>query len=271
MRIAFIGGGTMAEAIIGAVLSHKVAGRDEIVAGEPLPERRDALRERHKIATTADNREAVSGAAIVAFAVKPHQIAAVAADLKGRLSPDQTVLSIMAGVTVATLQASLDHDAVVRAMPNTPAQVGEGMCAWTAAAEVKPEAREQARRVLAATGKEVYFEDEKYIDMATAVSGSGPGFLFLLMEAFIDGAVHLGLPRETAAEMVIQTFLGSARLAQATGRPVAELRSLVTTPGGTTAEGLLALESAGVRAAIAEAIIAAYEKAQSLGGGKPRQ
>src|SRR4030042_1191129 len=121
MRIAFIGGGTMAEAIISAVLSHKVAGPDEIVAGELLPARRDALRERHKIAVIADNREAVSGAAIVALAVKPHQIAAVAADLKGRLSPDQTVLSIMAGVTVATLQASLDHLAVVRAMPNTPA------------------------------------------------------------------------------------------------------------------------------------------------------
>jgi pyrroline-5-carboxylate reductase len=269
MRIAFIGGGTMAEAIISAVLSHKVAGRDEIVAGEPLPERRDALRERHKIAVTADNREAVSGAAIVMLAVKPHQIAAVAADLKGHLSPEQTVLSIMAGVTVATLQVSLDHAAVVRAMPNPPAQIGEGMCAWTATAEVKSEAREQARRVLAATGKEVYFEDEKYIDMATAVSGSGSGFVFLLMEAFIDGAVHLGLPRETAGKMVIQTFLGSARLAQQTGRPVAELRGLTTTPGGTTAEGLLALESAGVRAAIAEALIAAHEKSKALGGGKP--
>jgi pyrroline-5-carboxylate reductase len=271
MRIAFIGGGTMAGAVISAVLSHNVAGPNDIIAGEPLPERRDALRERHKIAVTADNREAVNGARVIVLAVKPHQLAAAAVDLKGRLSPDQTVLSIMAGVTVATLQASLDHAAVVRAMPNTPAQVGEGMCAWTAAPEVKPRARDQARQVLAATGKEVYFEDEKYIDMATAVSGSGPGFLFLLMEAFIDGAVHLGLPRETAGEMVIQTFLGSARLAQETGRPVAELRSLVTTPGGTTAEGLLALESAGVRAAIAEALIAAYEKAQSLRGGKPRQ
>jgi len=271
MRIAFVGGGTMAEAIISAVLSQKLAAPDEIVAGEALAERREALRERHGIATVADNREAVGGADFAFLAVKPYQFAAVAADLKGHLRPDQTVVSIMAGVTIAALRAGLDHNAIVRVMPNTPAQVGEGMCAWTAAPEVKPEAREQARLLLAATGREVYFEDEKYIDMATAVSGSGPGFLFLLMEAFIDGAVHLGLPRETAGEMVIQTFLGSARLAQETGRPVAELRSLVTTPGGTTAEGLLALESAGVRAAIAEALIAAYEKAKSLGGSRPQK
>ncbi len=266
MRIAFIGGGTMAEAIVSALLSQNLATPDEIVAGETHPQRRDELRERYGINTTGDNKEAASGADMVVLAVKPHQFPTAAADLRGHLTPEQTVISIMAGVTIDTLRESLRHKAIIRVMPNTPAQVGEGMSVWTAAAEVKPGVQEQVRRMLEATGKEIHLEDERYVDMATALSGSGPGFVFLLMEAFIDGAVHLGLSREIAREMVLQTFLGSARIAQKTGKSTSELRGLVTTPGGTTAEGLLTLEEAGVRAAIIEALVAAYEKSKALGG-----
>ncbi len=266
MKIGFIGGGTMAEAIIGAVLSGRLAAPEDIVVGEPLAQRREELAERHKVNVTSDNAKAIRGAEIVVLAVKPNQFPTVAAGLKERLRPNQTVVSIMAGVTVASLRGGLGHDAVVRAMPNPPAQVREGVCAWTATPEVGEAARKAVRRLLAATGKEIWFDDERFLDIATAVSGSGAGFVFLLMEAFIDGAVHLGLPRGTATDMVVQTFLGSARLAQQTGRPAAELRGITTTPGGTTAEGVLVLEEAGLRAAITEALIATYEKSKALGG-----
>ena len=150
-------------------------------------------------------------------------------------------------------------------MPNTPAQIGQGMVVWTATEAVSPEARDQVRSVLGALGQELYVDDEKYVDMATAVSGSGPAFVFLVMEALIDAAVHIGMRREMATPIVIQTMLGSALYAQTTDKHLAELRNMVTSPGGTTAEGLLALEDAGVRAAFAEAIVAAYEKAKRLG------
>jgi pyrroline-5-carboxylate reductase len=266
MQVGFIGGGTMAEAIISALLRDQLAEPKEIVVGEPLAQRRQELAERYKISVTADNAKAIRGAETVVLAVKPNQFPAVAARLAGRLNAKQTVVSIMAGVTISTLRESLKHPAVVRVMPNPPAQVGEGMCAWTAAAAVDEEARAGVRRLLEATGKAIAFDDERFIDIATAVSGSGAGFVFLLMEAFIDGAVHLGLPRKTASEMVIQTFLGSARLAEESGRTPAELRNLTTTPGGTTTEGLLVLEGAGVRAAVTEALIAAYEKSRAMGG-----
>jgi pyrroline-5-carboxylate reductase len=266
MKIGFIGGGTMAEGIIGAILQAGDASADEIAVGEPVLERRQLLADACRVQVTADNPKAVAGADIVVFAVKPNQFPAAAADLKGQLGSDQTVLSIMAGVTIAKLQAALDHKAVVRAMPNPPAQIGEGVCAWIATPQVGEDARADIRRLLAATGKEIAFDDERFIDIATAVSGSGAGFVFLLIEAFIDGAVHLGLPRATATEMVVQTFLGSARLAEQSGRTAAELRGLTTTPGGTTAEGLLVLEEAGLRAAVTEALIATYEKSKALGG-----
>lgn len=266
MKIGFVGGGTMAEGIIGALLRGGEALPDDIAVGEPLLERRQHLAGDYRVQVTADNRKAVAEADVVVLAVKPSQFAAVAAEFKGSLRSDQTVVSIMAGVTLAKLQAALDHKAVVRAMPNPPAQVGEGVCAWIATPQVDGESREDVRRLLAATGKEIAFEEERFIDIATAVSGSGAGFVFLLMEAFIDGAVHLGLPRATATEMVVQTFLGSAQLVEQTDHTAAELRCLTTTPGGTTAEGVLVLEEAGLRAAITEALIATYEKSKALGG-----
>ena len=266
MKIGFVGGGKMAEALIGVLLADKVASPKDVLVGEPLPGRRQALAEEHRVQVTADNQEAVTGAEIVVVAVKPNQFSAVAANLQDRLEPEQTVVSIMAGITLQRLRESLRHDRVVRVVPNMPAQVGEGMSVWSATPEVSREARKKVQQLLQAAGKELYVDEERYIDMATAVSGSGPGFIFLLMEAFTDGAVHLGLSREAARELVVQTFLGSARLAQDTERSISDLRAVVTTPGGTTAEGLLVLEEAGLRAAITEALIATYEKSKALGG-----
>jgi len=266
MRLAFIGTGVMGEAVIAALLQRGLAQPADITACDISAQRREHLSQAYGIATVATADRAATGANVIVLAVKPQDFPAVARDLRGKLSADQTVISIMAGVSLAALRDGLGHQAIVRAMPNTPAQIGEGMTVWTATEAVSASARDDIHRILGALGQELYVTDEKYVDMATAVSGSGPAFVFLMMEAMIDAAVHIGLRRETATAMVIQTVLGSARYAQATGRHPADLRNQVTSPGGTTAEGLLALEEAGVRAAFAQAIIAAYERAKQLGG-----
>lgn len=266
MRLAFIGSGVMGEAIIAALLQRGLAQPTDITACDVVAQRREHLSQTYGVATAERAAEAIAGSDLIVLAVKPQEFPAVARDLRGRLTAGQTVVSIMAGVSLAALRDGLGHEAIVRAMPNTPAQVGEGMTVWTATEAVSAAAREGAHRVLGALGQELYVAEEKYVDMATAVSGSGPAFVFLTMEAMIDAAVHIGLRRELATAMVLQTVLGSARYAQASGRHPADLRNQVTSPGGTTAEGLLALEEAGVRAAFAQAIIAAYERARQLGG-----
>jgi pyrroline-5-carboxylate reductase len=266
VRLAFIGSGVMGEAIIAAVLERHLTQPSDITACDVVAQRREHLSRAYGIATAEHIADAITESDLIILAVKPQDFSAVARDLRGLLAAGQTIVSIMAGVSLAALRDSLGHEVIVRAMPNTPAQVGEGMTVWTATEAVSASARENAHGILGAMGQELYVTEEKYVDMATAVSGSGPAFVFLVMEAMIDAAVHIGLRREMATEMVLQTVLGSARYAQASGRHPADLRNQVTSPGGTTAEGLLALEEAGVRAAFAQAIIAAYERARQLGG-----
>lgn len=266
MRLAFVGSGVMGEAMIAAVLERRLTQPSDITACDVVAQRREDLSRAYGIATAERAAEAIAGSDLIILAVKPQDFPAVASELRGLLAAGQTVVSIMAGVSLTTLHDRLAHEAIVRAIPNTPAQVGEGMTVWTATETVGTSARENAHAILGAMGQELYVTDEKYVDMATAVSGSGPAFVFLVMEALIDAAVHIGLRREMATSMVLQTVLGSARYAQASGRHPADLRNQVTSPGGTTAEGLLALEEAGVRAAFAQAIIAAYERARELGG-----
>jgi pyrroline-5-carboxylate reductase len=264
VKIAIVGGGVMGEALVAALLAKGVAEAGDIAVGELLEERRRHLAQRYGVRTDAQAAAAVQGADLAVLAVKPQDFPTVARALGG--SAHQLYLSIMAGVPLRALATSLGSQRVARAMPNTPAQIGEGVTVWTALPAVDEGARQQVRRVLAALGHEVYVEDEKYVEMATAVSGSGPGFLFLLLEALVDGAVHIGLPRPLAVELVYRTALGTVRYAQASGRHPAELRSQVTSPGGTTAAGLLELERQGVRAAIMGAIEAAHRRALELGG-----
>ena len=176
------------------------------------------------------------------------------------------MLSIIAGVPISRIARELDHGEVVRAMPNTAAFVGEAMSVWTASAAVSGQGLAAVARVLGAMGRELQVHDEKYLDMTTAVSGSGPGFIFFLVEAFIDAAVAIGFRPEVAQELMLQTLLGSAKLARARDKSVAELREMVTSKGGTTAAGLQVLEDADVRKAIADAVRAAYERAKELGG-----
>lgn len=266
MKLAFIGGGMMGEAIIAGLLGKGVASAGDITVCEIVALRREHLSDTHYVAVTNDAREAADGADLVVLAVKPQEFTSAAHSLAGALGANATVMSIMAGVTIASIQAALNHEAVARAIPNTPAQIGEGMTVWTATPAVTASGREAIAGVLSILGRDIYVSEEKYIDMATAVSSSGPAYVFLVMEAMIDAAVHIGLRRDMAETMVLQTVLGSARYAQATGKPLAELRAQVTSPGGTTAEGLLVLEDAGLRAAFTKAILAAYEKAKRLGG-----
>ena len=266
MRLAFIGGGVMGEAILAAVLARKLADADEIAVCEVLAKRRSHLEANYGVRTTETGVGAAEGAELVLLVVKPQDFLAAAGPIKGQLGPNQTVLSIMAGTRIETIREALGHEAIVRAIPNTSAQVGEGISVWTSTAAASDEGKEAARRTLASLGHEIFVDDERYIDIATAVSGSGPAYIFLVMEAFIDAAVHIGLRREMAEAMVIQTVLGSARYAQASGRHPAELRNEVTSPGGTTTHGLMALERAGIRAAFLSAVDGAYTKARELGG-----
>lgn len=266
MRLSFIGGGMMGEAIIAGAIANDVTDAGSITVAEIAAARRKVLSSKYGVKVTADAAEAANSSDIVVVAVKPQEFAGCAPTLAGKLRPAQTVMSIMAGVRIATISQLLEHEPVVRAIPNTPATIGEGMSVWTATSAVKKPALDSVRLLLTVLGKEIYVDSEKYVDMATAVSSSGPAYVFLVMEAMIDAAVHIGLRREMAVPMVVQTLLGSSRYAQESGRHPAELRNQVTSPGGTTTEGLLALEEAGLRAAFTQAIEAAYHKAQELGG-----
>ena len=263
MKISFIGGGTMGEAIIKSLLAKGVAKPGDIVVSDVSKARRDVLK-KHGVKVVADNKEAAKGAEVVVLAVKPQELGKVMGELKG-LSPQQLVLSIAAGTTLESLQRGLKHSRLVRAMPNMAAQIGEGMTVWTATDGVTQKQKDMAQSILTATGKEIYVNSEKYIDMATAVSGSGPAYVFLVIEALVDAGVHIGLPREMAEKLVVQTVLGSARAVEVMGKHPAELKNMVTSPGGTTTEGLLQLEAGKLRSLLLQAVIAAYNKAKALG------
>ncbi|MHB0857785.1 MAG: pyrroline-5-carboxylate reductase [Anaerolineae bacterium] len=266
-RIAFIGGGMMAEAILRGLLDKQIAPPDEIMVSEPVAERRAQL-ESLGVRTTAANLEAVrtKDLLVLVLAVKPQVLPRVLEELAGHVAPEVLVFSIIAGAPIATLRQALGTPAVVRVMPNTPAQVGEGMSVWTATPETTADQRERAAAMVRALGVEIYVESESHLDMATAISGSGPAYVFLFMEALTDAAVQLGLQRPVAEKLVLQTVRGSAIYAQQTGEHPAVLRNRVTSPGGTTADALFELEAGGLRATVARAVRACYDKARYLGG-----
>jgi pyrroline-5-carboxylate reductase len=266
VKLAIVGGGAMGESIVAAVLREKLVEATDIVVAEPVPARLHQVQSTYGV-NGADDAAAVANSASVLLAVKPQDFDKLAASLKGKLPKTATVISIMAGITIDRLRDGLGHGAIVRSIPNTPAQVGEGFTLWTATPEVTEAAQGEVAAIFQAMGRQEYVGDERYIDMATGVSGSGPAFVFLFIEAFADAAVYVGFGRELATEMALQTILGSAKLAQASGKHPAELRAMVTSPGGTTAEGLRALEEGGLRAAVLNAVDAAYNKSKLLGGG----
>lgn len=269
MQLAFIGSGTMAEAMIRISTEAGVVVPQCIVASGPREERGRRLRARYGVATCTDNRQALTlnggQADVVVLSVKPQVLHAVIEELKGAIPPPALVLSIVAGVNTNTIAHGLAHAAVVRAMPNTPAQIGQGMTVWTAAPAVSELQRRCAHDILRAMGEEVYVKDESKLDMATAVSGTGPTFVFLMMEALTDAAVQLGFSRRVARQLVTQTVLGSALFARQSGRHLAELRNMVTSPGGTSADAIYQLDKGGLRTVLSKAVWAAYLKSVQLG------
>jgi len=265
MKIAFVGGGNMAEAILSSVLFKEVAKAEEITVSEIIEKRRQYLAQKYQVKVCADNLAAVSGQEIIILAVKPQVFAEVAGDLNNRLQPDQLALSILAGKSIKTLAEGLNHDRIVRSMPNTPAQIGEGMTVWTATAAVTPRQRRCAASILGVMGQEICVDDEKYLDMATAVSGSGPAYVFYFVESLTEAAVKLGFSPEDAQKLVMQTVAGSIHLLQKSGQSAQELRRRVTSPGGTTAEAIAVFENGGLAPLVARAVQAAHLKAQKLG------
>lgn len=272
-KIAFIGPGAMAEAMIAGLIRTRVATAEAMIAAGPTLERLEYLEEKYRVATNRDNAAAASRADVVVLSVKPQRLDKVMAGLKGCLKPEALVLSIVAGASIDLISSGLAHPIVVRSMPNTPAQIGQGITVWTAAPQVSDEQREEARQILKALGEEIFVEEENYLDMATALSGTGPAYVFLFMEAMVDAGVHLGFPRRIAEQLVAQTVRGSVDFYRTHEEHVhlARLRNQVTSPGGTSAAALYYLEKAGFRTAISRAIWAAYERSRELGRGRKTQ
>ena len=269
--LAFIGSGAMAEAMIKGILNNGLTDPQRIIASGPRPERGRELEERYGVRSTTDNKEAAQAGDIVVLSVKPQVLPFVLDDLRSLIRSHQLVFSIVAGAGTETIARGLQHGAIVRVMPNTPAQMGQGMSVWTGTPEVTEEQRTQAKAILQALGKEIYVEDEDALDMATAVSGTGPTYVFLMMEALVEAAVHLGFSRRVARKLVIQTVLGSVLFAEESGTHLAELRNMVTSPGGTSAEAIYQLEKGGLRTIISKAVWAAYQKSRLLGEMSSKQ
>jgi pyrroline-5-carboxylate reductase len=263
--VATIGSGVMAEAMIAGLLRGQQVDPAHIVASHPRPDRREQLARDYGIRTCASNGEAVAGADIIVLAVKPQMLVRVGRELAPMLRDGQLVISIIAGATSAALGSVLQHRAIVRSMPNTPARLGKGMTVWYATPEVTAEQREQTSTLLRSLGAELSVEDERMVAMATAVSGTGPTYVFLVMEALIDAAVHLGFPRHVAHDLVIETLEGSTLFAKSSGMHPAELRNMVTSPGGTSAAALHELESGRLRTVLSEAVWAAFRRTEELG------
>jgi pyrroline-5-carboxylate reductase len=263
--IATVGSGVMAEAMIAGLLRGELVTPDQIIASHPRPERRDQLRSEYGIRVVADNVDAVDAADIVLLGIKPQMLARVGREIGPRLRRGQLVLSVLAGATTKALTATLGHDQVIRAMPNTPARLGKGVTVWYATPSTTDEQREQAAHLLGALGVQIEVDDEKMVAMATAVSGTGPTYVFLVMEALIDAAVHLGFPRHVAHDLVIETLEGSTLFAKQSAMHPAELRNMVTSPGGTSAAALHELESGRLRTVLSEAVWAAFRRTIELG------
>ncbi|HQE93586.1 MAG TPA: pyrroline-5-carboxylate reductase [Anaerolineae bacterium] len=266
--IAVIGAGIMGEALMKGLLRQSLIEPQHIIGADPWHERLESLEAQYHIRTSADNATAVQEAEIVFLSVKPQVIEGVLDEIRGAMRPEALVFSIAAGVRIDTLRQGLGIESIIRAMPNTPAQIGQGITVWTATAAVTGAQREHALTILRALGEEVYVGDEHYLDMATALSGTGPAYVYLFMEALVDAGVHLGFSRHIAQKLVFQTVIGSANFARQSDMHLAALRNQVTSPGGTTAEALYHLDKGGFRTVLSRAIWAAYVRSVELGRDK---
>jgi pyrroline-5-carboxylate reductase len=274
VRLSFVGVGVMAEAMIAGLLSRGLVAPAQVAGSHPRANRREELSQKYGITVFDSNREAAefarasddaAGGGIVILSVKPQKLVGVLRELKDSVAADALVVSIVAGARAETIAGELLHPSVVRVMPNTPAQVGEGMTVWTTTPQVTEEQAAQVGAMLGALGREMRVDEERQIDMATALSATGPTYVFLVMEALIDAGVHMGFSREVARELVIQTMLGSVLFARESHKHPAELRNMVTSPGGTSAEAIYQMEKGSLRTVMSKAVYAAFQRAVALG------
>jgi pyrroline-5-carboxylate reductase len=255
----------MAEAMVRGLLDKRLVPPERVLITGPRRERRAELTKLYGVRALASNVDAAKEAQVVVLSVKPQVLGTVMRELRGNLTDDQLVVSIVAGATLRSLRDGLGHAAIVRAMPNTPAQVGMGVTAWCPTSAVDAKQRDRAKAILGALGEEIMVDDETLVDMATALSGTGPTYVFLLMEALVDAGVHLGFSRRVAEELVLRTVEGSASFARRSGRHLAELRNMVTSPGGTSAAAIYQLEKGALRTVLSKAVYAAYQRTRELG------
>jgi pyrroline-5-carboxylate reductase len=271
-KLAFIGCGVMAESVIAGLLRKELVRSEQITASHPRNDRRELLASTYKIETFEHNADAVKSLSdensMIVLCVKPQRLKGVLAELKGIVSPRQLVISIIAGATVETISEALENNLIVRTMPNTPAQIGQGMTAWTCSEKVSVEQKARVKLLLSALGKELYVETENQIDMATSLSATGPTYIFMLMEALTDAGVHLGFSRDVSKELVQQTMLGSTLFAMESHKHPAELRNMVTSPGGTSAAAIYEMEKGSIRTVLSKAVFSAYKRAVELGEKK---
>lgn len=268
-RLSFIGCGVMAESIVAGLLRQNLVAVAQISASHPRANRRGELESKYGIKTFESNAAAVENLpdedAMIVLCVKPQRVGGVLQEIKEFVKPTQMIVSIIAGTTVETISETLTNQFVVRTMPNTPSQIGAGMTAWTCSKAVSDAQKAQVKTLLTALGRELYVENEHQIDMATALSATGPTYIFMMMEAMTDAGVHLGFSREVSKELVQQTMLGSTLFAIESHKHPAELRNMVTSPGGTSAEAIYQMEKGSLRTVLSKAIYAAYKRAVDLG------
>ncbi|MFC6297001.1 pyrroline-5-carboxylate reductase [Pseudomonas sp. CCM 7893] len=262
-RIAFIGAGNMAASLIGG-LRAKGLEADRIRASDPGEDTRTRVSSEHGIEVFADNAEAIQGVDVIVLAVKPQAMKAVCEALRPSLKPHQLVVSIAAGITCASMKNWLGAQPIVRCMPNTPALLRQGVSGLYATAEVTAGQRDQAQELLSAVGIALWLEEEQQLDAVTAVSGSGPAYFFLLIEAMTAAGVKLGLPRETAEQLTVQTALGAAHMAAGSDVDAAELRRRVTSPGGTTQAAIESFQAGGFEALVEKALGAAAHRSAEM-------
>jgi pyrroline-5-carboxylate reductase len=264
--IGFIGSGAMGTAMIGGLLNQKLIAPHNVIAADPNREKGAQLVADYGIRFTTDNLEIAKESDVLILAVKPQILGRVMSQLRGRVDGVSLILSIVASAKMRLMVEGLLNSRIVRSMPNTPAQIGEGMTVWCAMPEVEERQRQQAASLLGALGEQLHVEDERLLDMATALSGSGPAYVFLFIEAMIDAGVRMGFTHRDATKLAIQTVKGSADYLVQSGQHPTILRNQVTSPGGTTAAALYQFEKQQFRTAIAEGIWAAYQRAVELGG-----
>jgi pyrroline-5-carboxylate reductase len=267
-RIAFIGAGNMAASLIGGLRAQGVPA-ERIRASDPGAEQRAKVSAEHGIFICADNAEAVAGVDVIVLAVKPQVMKSVCQALAPHLTEGQLIVSIAAGIPCDSLERWLGEQAaavpaIVRCMPNTPALLGQGVSGLYATARVSAEQRHQAEQLLSAVGVALWLDDEQQIDAVTAVSGSGPAYVFLLIEAMTAAGEQLGLPRATAAQLTLQTALGAARMALESEVDAAELRRRVTSPNGTTEAAIKSFQAGGFEALVHQALTAAATRSAEL-------